>query len=208
LIFQVSVNYRLGAFGWLAGDSFKSAADFQSAGFSDQVIALDWVEQNIGLFGSKPNEVNTMRESAGASSILHHLVSYAGGRYSDSGPTFQQTVLPSRALFPNVERPQTESSYQSFMKEANVKDFQELQMTKTADLIRENRKTSYESPCGQFTYRRVTDDTYVLAPPAWLLKHVSVLADRKVMVPYHLAEGLLFTPPWLHGQNALRKRIL
>jgi hypothetical protein len=82
-------------------------------------------------------------------------------------------------------------------------------MAKTADLIRENRKTSCESPYGQFnTYGRVTDDTYVLAPPAWFLKYSSGLADREVMVSYHRAEGLPFTPRWLRGQNALRKRIL
>jgi carboxylesterase type B len=81
-----------------------------------------------------------MGESAGASSILHHLLSYGGGRYSDYGPAFQQAVLQSRALFPNVERSQTEASYQSVLEEANVKDFLELQKARTTDLIRENRK--------------------------------------------------------------------
>jgi carboxylesterase type B len=53
----VSVNYRLGAFGWLAGPSLEAAGGIPNAGLHDQNLALDWVQKNIGLFGGDAKQV-------------------------------------------------------------------------------------------------------------------------------------------------------
>ena len=150
-----------------------------------------------------------MGESAGASSILHHLVSY-GGDESPSGspsPAFKRAILQSPAFFPNVKRSQMEDTYQSFLREANVKDFQELQNARSEDLIRANRKTTFESPYGRFNYGPVKDDSFVPAPPVLLLKYGHFWSAKDVMVSYNRAEGLLFTPPWLQTQDTLRKHV-
>ncbi len=151
-----------------------------------------------------------MGQSAGASSILHHLVSYGGDKSppGSPNPAFKRAILQSPAFFPNVKRSQMEETYQSFLREANAKDFRDLQNARSEDLIRANRKTTYESPYGQFNYGPVRDDTFVPAPPALLLKYGHFWSAKDVMVSHNRAEGLLFTPPWLQTQDTLRKHIL
>ncbi|KAJ6597386.1 Alpha/Beta hydrolase protein [Mycena sp. CBHHK59/15] len=71
----VSVYYRLDSFGFLAVPEFSDPAngDF-NAGFSDQLQALRWVNQNIAAFGGNPEAVTINGESAGGSSAELHLV--------------------------------------------------------------------------------------------------------------------------------------
>ncbi|RAL65860.1 hypothetical protein DID88_005523 [Monilinia fructigena] len=91
----VAMNYRLGLFGWLAGDSKVTA----NAGLLDQRLALEWVQTNINLFGGDPNRVTVMGESAGAGSILHHITAYGGTK--DRAP-FQRAIPQSPAFIPIV----------------------------------------------------------------------------------------------------------
>jgi para-nitrobenzyl esterase len=66
----VSINYRLGAWGFLALSSFGDAyAKSANAGLLDQVAALEWVRQNIARFGGDPDNVTLFGESAGAASV-------------------------------------------------------------------------------------------------------------------------------------------
>lgn len=206
---QVAVNYRLGGFGWLAGDSFEKAGGYENAGLSDQVAALDWVENNIHLFGGAAQAVTVAGESAGASSILSHLVSYGGSpRSGKPEPKFKSAILQSPALFPVVDRDAMENTYQAFLKEAGVKDFQGLQTAKTEDLIRANSKTSYESPYGRFPYGPVVDDEYIRYPPHLALSKFGNVWRKNVMVAWNKDEGALFTPPWIRDSGSLRDYML
>ncbi|KAJ9667826.1 hypothetical protein H2201_002012 [Coniosporium apollinis] len=71
-IIYVSMNYRLGAFGWLAGPSFQKDGT-ANAGLYDQRMALEWVRQHVYLFGGDKTRVTVIGESAGGGSIIHHL---------------------------------------------------------------------------------------------------------------------------------------
>jgi para-nitrobenzyl esterase len=67
----VTINYRLGPFGYLYlpelfGDAFAESGNL---GLLDQVAALDWVRDCIGAFGGDPNQVTIFGESAGAASV-------------------------------------------------------------------------------------------------------------------------------------------
>jgi para-nitrobenzyl esterase len=74
----VSINYRLGIFGWLAHPELSAESPHRVSGnygLLDQVEALRWVRTNIAAFGGDPGNVTIMGESAGALSVAYHLVS-------------------------------------------------------------------------------------------------------------------------------------
>jgi len=74
----VSINYRLGALGWLAHPGLtEESPDGASGnyGLLDQIAALEWVRDNAGAFGGDPDNVTIMGESAGALSVTYLLTS-------------------------------------------------------------------------------------------------------------------------------------
>jgi para-nitrobenzyl esterase len=71
----VSMNYRLGIFGFLANSAFgPHSGDY---GLEDQQAALRWVQQNIAAFGGNPHNVTIFGESAGGSSVCDQIASPA-----------------------------------------------------------------------------------------------------------------------------------
>jgi len=74
----VSMNYRLGVFGFLAHPELTRESDHNSSGnygLLDQVAALTWVHKNIAAFGGDPNTVTIFGESAGSMSVSALLAS-------------------------------------------------------------------------------------------------------------------------------------
>lgn len=71
-IILVSMQYRVASLGFL----FFDTADVPgNAGLFDQLMALQWVHDNIGAFGGNPNNITLFGESAGAVSVSMHLLS-------------------------------------------------------------------------------------------------------------------------------------
>jgi para-nitrobenzyl esterase len=74
----VSINYRLGVFGYLAHPELsRESHDGVSGnyGLLDQIAALRWVRDNIAAFGGDPRNVTIFGESAGALSVEYLLAS-------------------------------------------------------------------------------------------------------------------------------------
>jgi len=70
----VSINYRLGAFGFLAHPELtEEAGTSGNYGIQDMVAALEWVQANISAFGGDPRRVTVAGQSAGAASV-HDLI--------------------------------------------------------------------------------------------------------------------------------------
>lgn len=67
----VTINYRLGALGWLALPAFGAEDDgaIGNFGLLDQIAALEWVRDCIDRFGGDPGNVTIFGESAGAMSV-------------------------------------------------------------------------------------------------------------------------------------------
>lgn len=62
----VSMNYRVGAFGFMANAAWSAEGNY---GIQDQQAALRWVNENIAAFGGDPDKVMLFGESAGAMSV-------------------------------------------------------------------------------------------------------------------------------------------
>ncbi|KAF3836703.1 hypothetical protein F7725_004167 [Dissostichus mawsoni] len=86
-VIVVSMNYRIGAFGFLALHGSPEAPG--NVGLLDQRLALQWVQDNIHFFGGNPKQVTIFGESAGGASVGFHLLS------PDSRPTFTRAILQS-----------------------------------------------------------------------------------------------------------------
>ena len=72
----VTINYRLGALGYLAHPLLSAESDHGASGnygTLDQVAALDWVQRNIASFGGDPDRVAIFGESAGSWSVNHMM---------------------------------------------------------------------------------------------------------------------------------------
>ena len=72
----VSINYRLGPFGYLAYPALSRESKHNSSGnygVLDQIAALQWVQRNIGAYGGDPNRVTIFGESAGSWSVCSLL---------------------------------------------------------------------------------------------------------------------------------------
>ncbi len=68
----VTVNYRLGIFGFFAHPDLSAESPHRASGnqgIEDQIAALHWVKKNIAAFGGDPGRVTIMGESAGGESV-------------------------------------------------------------------------------------------------------------------------------------------
>jgi para-nitrobenzyl esterase len=75
----VTINYRLGFLGWFRHRALRAGADAADAsgnfGILDQILALEWVQENIAAFGGDPANVTIFGESAGAWNVLALMAS-------------------------------------------------------------------------------------------------------------------------------------
>ena len=127
-VVYVQSNYRLGAFGFLAGPSFTlSPNTVPNAGLYDQLFALEWVQKYIRLFGGDKDEVTVMGASAGGGSIMH-LMSAFGGR---KDPMFKRAFAMSTGFSPTGGHGAAEAIYKEFESRAGCM-FSLLTITATA----------------------------------------------------------------------------
>jgi para-nitrobenzyl esterase len=114
-VIVVTINYRLGALGFLADSALASRPGGSSGnyGLMDQQAALRWVQRNIRGFGGNPGNVTLFGESAGGLSTLSQLVS-PGAR-----GLFQRAIVESGSYNPTQQSLTTaEAAGQAFATKA------------------------------------------------------------------------------------------
>lgn len=99
-IVTVTVNYRLGVFGFLSHPDLTQESAHHSSGnygLLDQHAALVWVQQNIAAFGGDPKRVTIAGESAGSISVCAQMASPL------SKGLFNGAIGESGALLGNIK---------------------------------------------------------------------------------------------------------
>ncbi|KAI9703399.1 MAG: hypothetical protein M1820_005871 [Bogoriella megaspora] len=91
---SVVIQYRLGAFGFVAGDEVHTFGT-ANAGILDQHFALEWVQKYIHLFGGDPSRVTIAGESAGGGSVMLQAMAYGG---TEGTTHFQNGIAASPYL--------------------------------------------------------------------------------------------------------------
>ncbi|ESZ97845.1 carboxylesterase family protein [Sclerotinia borealis F-4128] len=208
-IIFVTINYRLGAFGFLSttpstpsNPSDSETQPTANAGLYDQALALTWVSEHISKFGGDPDRVTVIGESAGAASILHHITSYGGESSSYSSlnsqslprAPFQRAILQSPAFFPAANAKTEKHVYEEFLSIANAHTFSELKTKSSPELIDANKFLVSKSPYAQFTFGPTIDRSFIPKPISILLRDGDFWQDIDgIMVSHNSNEGLLFT---------------
>lgn len=186
----VALNYRLGAFGFLAGPSIQ-ANGTANAGFYDQRMALEWVQENIHLFGGDKNRVTVMGESAGGGSIMHQITAY-GGRVP---APFQQAIVQSPGWVPVLSIDEQEQRFQDFLRFANASSLEDARNLSTDQVMDANDRQISVAPYGSYGFGPSVDGIFVTEDPKLLLSQGHFDQSIRVMVGHNSNEGLLFTAP-------------
>lgn len=101
-IIVVTTQYRLGIFGWLAHPDLSAESNLGVSGnygTLDQILALEWVQNNISKFGGDPDNVTIFGESAGGQAVSSLLMSpLAEG-------LFHKAISQSGTGIPNISIP-------------------------------------------------------------------------------------------------------
>jgi para-nitrobenzyl esterase len=71
----VSINYRLGVFGFFGHSALEAEGSVGNQGLLDQQLAMQWVRDNIGKFGGDASKVTIFGESAGSIDVCMHVAS-------------------------------------------------------------------------------------------------------------------------------------
>ena len=135
----VTINYRLGIFGFFADADLAAESPHHATGnygLLDQAAAIAWVHRNITAFGGDPNNITIFGESAGsfsvsslmASPLSKNLIARAIG---ESGAAFHSSGLPYPPLA------ETEKVDAAFAQSAfNTTSLADLRKLSADDLVR------------------------------------------------------------------------
>ncbi|WP_405167893.1 carboxylesterase family protein [Nocardia sp. NBC_01499] len=112
----VTLNYRLGAPGFLAHPALAHDDQVGNFGLLDQQAALRWVRDNIAGFDGDPRKVTIAGESVGATSVCDHLVA------PDSQGLFRAAIMQSGRCQAQADRPSAIQASQAYAETLGCSD--------------------------------------------------------------------------------------
>jgi para-nitrobenzyl esterase len=178
----VSINYRVGIFGFFAHPELTKGSGNNASGnygLMDQVAALKWVQKNIGEFGGDPGNVTIAGQSAGSMSVNCLVASPLAKNL------FQKAIAESGASFTNGNAPleKAEEEGTKLMQSLNASSVDELRSMPAAELMQKGQD-----------FRRPIIDGYVL--PDAIINIFAQGKENKVslLTGWNEDEGLLFEP--------------
>lgn len=136
-IVAVTVNYRLGPFGFMAHPELSKESSHKASGnygLLDQHAALKWVRQNIAAFGGDPNRVTIAGESAGSISVSAQMASplsknLIAGAIGESG-----SILGALSAVPLSDAEQTGVKFASAAGATNLAELRAMPAEKLLEV--------------------------------------------------------------------------
>lgn len=178
----VSINYRVGIFGFFAHPELtKESAHGASGnyGLMDQIAALQWVRKNIAAFGGDPANVTIAGQSAGSMSVNCLVASpLAKG-------LFHRAIGESGAMFTN------ENSVLTNAEEDGVQVMNKLKAASLKDLRAMSADQLFRG--GQGNWRPIIDG-YVLPEPIVSIFKAGKENRADLLTGWNQDEGFLFGP--------------
>ncbi|KAJ6572038.1 alpha/beta-hydrolase [Mycena capillaripes] len=192
-VVSVSIQYRLGVFGFLAGKRIEEGGDL-NAGLLDQNFALQWVQKYISVFGGDPTRVTIWGQSAGAGSVLQHVVAHGG----NTKPPLFRAALANSPFLPFQYRyndPIPESLYNDVVSHVNCNHDHDslncLRSVSASALTDADTAIGIASFMGTYTFVPVVDNTFIVERPSLTLNHGKRNGDV-LLVTTNSAEGAVF----------------
>ncbi|KAL0578556.1 hypothetical protein V5O48_003457 [Marasmius crinis-equi] len=199
----VVIQYRLGLFGFLSGNEVHANGAL-NAGLLDQNFALRWVNRHISKFGGDPAQVTIWGLSAGAGSVLQHIIAENGQTSPQlfRGAITSSTFLPSQYGF-NDTIPQ--ALYHQVVDSVNCTTAQDtlacLRKADTTALQTANTNINLAAFFGTFAFVPVVDGTFIKQRPIEALKEGKVNGEALLAVT-NTNEGDLFVNQTASPLNA------
>ncbi|KIV82195.1 hypothetical protein PV11_04322 [Exophiala sideris] len=125
----ISVNYRLGALGFLHSPEAGSLLP-PNNGLHDQLRAFEWIHRNVSGFNGDPERITAIGQSAGAESLSLHAIS------SNPTPLFKQMVAfsGSPVTMPCKAPSQHQENFLSLAQKLGIRD---IEQKSSEDVARE-----------------------------------------------------------------------
>lgn len=159
-IIALTVNYRLGLFGFFAHSELTKESPHHASGnqgLLDQAAALQWVAKNITAFGGDPNRITIAGESAGSVSVSAQMASplakgLIAGAIGESG-----SIL---GALPAVPQSEGEKIGEQFAQSIGAKSLAELRTIPADSLL------SASARFGLFRFPRTVDGYFFPKDPS------------------------------------------
>jgi para-nitrobenzyl esterase len=188
----ITINYRLGIFGYYASPDLTAEADYGASGnygILDQIAALQWIKANIAAFGGDPDNVTVAGESAGSFSVnILQASPLAKGLFQrvigESGANFGSRGIKGRPMQTKAAAEKSDSELQDNLKKYSLK---ELRSVSASDLIKASRTIE----C------RPIVDGYVLPDTVYNIYASGEENDVPALIGYNANESSIFISlPW------------
>lgn len=178
----VSINYRVGTFGFFAHPELTQESGHNASGnygLMDQIAALQWVQKNIRNFGGDPGRVTIAGQSAGAMSVNCLVAS------PQAKGLFQQAIAESGANFTSAHPGLAQAE------EAGIRFMHTLEAASLEELRRKPAEALLKTDLG---LRGPILDGYILPEPIYQIFSTHQQNPVTLLTGWNEEEGLLRSP--------------
>jgi para-nitrobenzyl esterase len=193
----VTINYRLGVFGFLAHPELSRESPYHASGnygMLDQLEALKWVKANIAKFGGDPENVTIFGQSAGASSVLNLCASPLAAGY------FRHAIVQSGGFMGGGDLSAAEANGLRFARQVGANTIAELRSKTAADI----QRLAIPPPDGKGAnvsqFRPMIDGYFLSTPPREVFR-AGKENTHSLLVGSNANEGTTFIPAGLTEQQ-------